>query len=161
MKQKVLDNLRIINLILIFFLILFIVRLLSGGKTSSTQVEEMAAKVTAVMDLTNMSEGDSQKVKQYYGLNVNDYDGVVLYCGTSNMDVQELLIVRMKDDSQADTVRDAMQKRVDTQTQSFEGYGVSQTKLLKDSVLDVQGNYAMLCINNNAKEADEAYRKSL
>ena len=77
------------------------------------------------------------------------------------MDVDEILIVRMKDSAQENALKDAMQTRIDTQTQSFEGYGVNQTKLLKDAVIDVKGNYALLVVNEKAAEADEAFRKSL
>lgn len=161
MREKIGDNLRIINFILIALLIVFIAHLLSGGKTSSTPIETVNAKVTAAADLTNMTQADSQKLKKYYGLNANDYEGVTLYLGNSNMDVEEILIVRMKDSSQGNALKDAMRKRIDTQTQSFEGYGVSQTKLLKDSVIDVQGNYALLVVNGKAAEVDEAFRKSL
>jgi len=161
MREKIGNNLKVVNFVLIALLIVFIARLLSGGKASSTPIETVTAEVTSAADLTNLTQADSQKLKKYYGLNANDYDGVTFYLGNSNMDVDEILIVRMKDTSQENTLKDAMQKRIDTQTQSFEGYGVSQTKLLRDSVMDVQGNYALLIVNGKAAEADEAFRKSL
>lgn len=161
MREKIGDNLKVVNFILIALLIVFIAHLLSGGKTSSTPVETVAAKVTAAADLTNVTQADSQKLKKYYGLNANDYEGVAFYLGNSNMDVDEILIVRMKDSAQENALKDAMQTRIDTQTQSFEGYGVNQTKLLKDAVIDVKGNYALLVVNEKAAEADEAFRKSL
>lgn len=161
MREKIEDNLKVVNFILIALLIVFIAHLLSGGKTSSTPVETVAEKVTAAADLTNVTQADSQKLKKYYGLNANDYEGVAFYLGNSNMDVDEILIVRMKDSAQENALKDAMQTRIDTQTQSFEGYGVNQTKLLKDAVIDVKGNYALLVVNEKAAEADEAFRKSL
>jgi uncharacterized protein YpmB len=161
MREKIEDNLKVVNFILIALLIVFIAHLLSGGKTSSTPVETVAEKVTAAADLTNVTQADSQKLKKYYGLNANDYEGVAFYLVNSNMDVDEILIVRMKDSAQENALKDAMQTRIDTQTQSFEGYGVNQTKLLKDAVIDVKGNYALLVVNEKAAEADEAFRKSL
>ena len=161
MRTKIEDNLRLINFILIFLLIVFIAKLLVGGKTSDTPIDQVTKQVTASIDLTNMTQADNQKLKKFYGLNAGDYEGVSLSVGASNMDVEELLIVRMKDQKQADQVKEAMQKRIDTQTQNFAGYGVDQIGLLNDSVIDVQGNYAMLCVNAKAAEADEAFRKSL
>jgi hypothetical protein len=160
-RASFLDRWKIINFILIGLLLVFIVRLLNGDAASSASVEEVAAKVTAAASMDNMRQADSQNLKKYYQLSASDYDGVAFYLGNSNMDVEEILIVRMKDTSQADALRQAMEKRVSTQKQSFEGYGVSQTKLLEDSVLDIRGNYALLVINEKAQAADAAFRKSL
>ena len=56
---------------------------------------------------------------------------------------------------------EAAQKRLDTQKESFEGYGVEQTKLLNDAVLENKGDYVILIVSEKAQAGDEAFKKSL
>ena len=77
------------------------------------------------------------------------------------MKVEEVLIVKLRDVSQADGVETAVRERVDTQLQSFEGYGPEQCKLLNDHVLDTEGNYILFIVNQKAQAADQAFQKSL
>ena len=77
------------------------------------------------------------------------------------MKVEEVLVVKLKDVSQADAIESAVQSRVDTQLQSFEGYGPEQCKLLDDHVLDIQGNYVLFVVNGEAQAADKAFQNSL
>lgn len=161
MKERIQDNLIVINVALIGALLVFVVMLMGGARTSNASIEDVAQKVTDVLDLTGMSSSDTRTLRRFYGLNPADYEGVVLYTGNSNMEAQELLIIKMGDRGQASAVSEAMQQRVERQLQSFEGYGAEQTKLLQDSIIDVQGNYAMLAVNALADKADQAFRDSL
>ena len=77
------------------------------------------------------------------------------------MGVKELLIVRLEDDSQADVVETAAQKRLDTQKKSFEGYGAAQTKLISSAVLESRGDYVLMAVTGKADAVQTAYRKSL
>ena len=77
------------------------------------------------------------------------------------MDAEELLIVKLKDTSQAEAVETAINKRLETQKNSFEGYGIEQYDLLEKHVLDVQGNYILYVVHTDAAKADQAFRDSL
>ena len=57
--------------------------------------------------------------KRLYGLNANDFADVRLYVGESNMDVEELLIVKLKDTSQSESIQSAVTARVEKQLKSF------------------------------------------
>ena len=99
--------------------------------------------------------------KRLYGLNVNDYEGVVLYISDSNMGAEELLIVKLADTSQAEAVESAVQTRIENQENSFEGYGVEQYQLLQEHVLDVEGNYVFFMVHKEAQKAQKAFLNNL
>ena len=151
----------IVKYILLLILVVFIISLQSGGKISSASMEKVSQAVTESVDMEKLSVADNRVVKRYYGINANDYDSVSLYVSGSNMEVEEILIVKLKDVSQADTVESAVQARVDRQLESFEGYGPEQCSLLNAHVLDVQGNYILFIVHTDAAAADKAFRKSL
>lgn len=161
LRERVEDNLVFVNLALVVALLVFAAVLLVGTWDSRASIDDVAARVTEAMDLTGMSSADGRTLRRLYGLNAADYQGVVLYTGDSNMDAQELLIIKLDGKGQADAVSLAMKDRVDRQLQSFQGYGADQTKLLQGSIIDARGNYAMLVVNAQAAQADQAFRDSL
>lgn len=139
----------------------FIVFLQTGEQDSNASLETVADNVTKSIDLTSMEESTNRMFKRFYGLNANDYEGVTLYAPVTNMDAEELLIIKLKDSSQAETVTKAVQTRLKAQKSSFEGYGVEQFDLLENHVLDVQGNFILYIVHPNADKADLAFRDIL
>jgi hypothetical protein len=109
-----------------------------SGRSSNTSITMMRDKVTEAADLTKMQEGDNQMIRRLYGLDVSQYEGIVLYYPVTNMGAEELLLVKMNDKSQQEEVRAAIEKRLETQKKSFAGYGVEQTAMLEKSVIDIR-----------------------
>ncbi len=146
---------------MLMLLVVFIVALLGADKTSETKIETVEKAVEKEVPLTGMHSVQSQMVKRLYGLNVNDYEGVVLYISDSNMGAEELLIVKLEDTSQAEAVESAVQTRIENQENSFEGYGVEQYQLLQEHVLDVEGNYVFFMVHKEAQKAQKAFLNNL
>lgn len=147
--------------LLLILLLVFIINLLRGDKLSDADISDVADAVTSSVDMTGISAGDNRAVKRLYGINANDYEQVALYTSESTMAVEEILIVKLKDTSQAESVESAVDARVDSQLQSFEGYGPEQCSLLDAHVLDVQGNYILFVVHGEAQAADKAFQNSL
>lgn len=160
MKRRRIDIINILKYGMVIVIIAYVAVLLArqGGDAPMKTVEE---NVITAMGMEGMSRAGTQELKRYYGLNDNDFEEVVLCIPDDVMGVNELLIVRLKDDSQAEAVMEAAQKRLDTQTESFEGYGAEQTKLLKSAVLDKRGSYVFMAVGKNAEKACRALKKSL
>lgn len=150
----------VIKYILILFLLAFIVSLLSNGEISDADIKDVSKQVVKAYGAKGLSAADNRMVKRLYGINANDYEGVTLYVSDSNMKVEELLIVKLKDVSQSEAVEAAIEGRLDKQLESFEGYGVEQSKLLKDHVLDVKGNYILYVVDKKAKRRIKLFRKA-
>lgn len=142
--------------LLIFFIVFQV-----GNKSSNASLESVSENVVGTLDLEGMQESNNRMFQKFYGLDAEDYEGVTLYSPASNMDAQELLIVKLKDTSQAEAVTEAINSRLETQMNSFEGYGIEQYAMLEDHVLDVQGNLILYVVHPNAGSADEAFRNSL
>ncbi|MCI8939531.1 MAG: DUF4358 domain-containing protein [Dorea sp.] len=150
-----------VKYVLIILLFIFIAGLLSSGEISDAKLENVTEKVVKEVGTEKLSAADNRMVKRLFGINANDYEGVSLYVAGSNMEVEELLIVKLKDTVQSESVEAAIQGRLERQLESFEGYGPEQCKLLNDHVLDVKGNYILYVVDKKAKAADQAFQKSL
>ena len=139
---------------LVILLVLF-----GGNSVSGADPREVAEAVTSAIDMENMQLADNQMVKRFYGLDPADYEGCILYYPNTNMMAEEVLIVKLKDISQQQTVSDAIEARLQTQKNTFEGYGVEQYDLLTNhAVVELRGNYVLFVVSDHAEAARKAFR---
>ena len=130
-----------------------------GGDTvSNADPADVEAAVLAEIDMTNMLQGDNKMIKRFYGLDPAAFDACILYYPTTNMMAEELLIVKLSDVSQQETVRKAVEARIATQKNTFEGYGVEQFEMLSNNaVVEVRGNYVLFVVNAASAAAQKAF----
>lgn len=146
---------------LVVCLFVFVIADVWSDSTSSAEIGYVASQVAGAAGTEVEKAAEDRMVKRFYGLNPKDYEGVVLFVPADNMDVHEVLVVKLKEESQAEQVKAAIQKRLDTQLKSFEGYGAEQVALLKDHVLEVRGNYIFYMVGEKAADAQKVFLKSL
>ena len=161
MNKQNISILTILRIIMVAALLIFMIVLQVGNRSSNASLESVSQEVLGAADQEGMQESNNRMFQKFYGLDADDYEGVTLYSPVSNMDAQELLIIKLKDTSQAEAVTEAINARLETQMNSFEGYGIEQYAMLEDHVLDVQGNFILYVVNPNAQAADKAFRSSL
>lgn len=108
-----------------------------------------------------MDESSTKGLKRYYGLNSKEFDSVVLYIPKSSMEVNEMLIVKVKDKSQIDILESAIDNRVNSQLKNFNGYGPKQCALVNNYELKVKDKYVFFAISENAEQLKEAFKKAI
>lgn len=160
MKNRKIDLIDISKYAMVLVIFVYVVILIIG-QGGDAPMEKVQKNVLKAVKTKGMREAGTQDFKRYYGLNANDYEDVALYLPNDVMGAEELLLVRVKDDSQIEAVSQAAQKRLDTQTESFEGYGAEQTKLLKSAILESRGSYVFLAVGKDADKAYTVFKKSL
>ena len=119
---------------------------------------------TAVVDAAddkNMTLAGTQEIKRFYGINPKDYEDITLYYTNETMGVNELLLVKTKDENEAEAVEKAAEQRKKTQLDNFEGYGAEQVKLLDASIIKTKGTYVLFVISPKAETVEKAFTKSL
>lgn len=131
------------------------------NRQSSASFDSVRSAVLQTLDLADMQEADAQMVRRLYGFAPSEVDGCLLYYPSTNMGARELLIVKLSDLSQQKSVSDAIQARKQTQMKSFEGYGIEQYDLLSNSIVEVQGNYILFVVHEDAAAAAQAFLKAL
>ena len=150
-----------IKIALVLGWLIFIIFDLRDDPTSDAKIENVAKAAFEASGLQDVEQAANRIVKRFYGLDPQDYAGVVLYAPKDNMDVNEILIVKLASTEQAGTVEKAITERLETQQKSFAGYGAEQTKLLKDHVLQIKGNYILYAVGENASKIQAAFLNSL
>ncbi len=146
---------------MVIALIAYVVFLISREGNNTASVDTIEKNITKAVSVKGMKKGTTQDLKKYYGLNANDYDGTMLYIPDDVMSVNEILVIKVKDESQVEAVEAAVEGRLATQKKSFEGYGVEQTKLLKSAIEESKGYYVLLAVSKEADRIDTAFKKSI
>ena len=133
-----------------------------SNKISSADPAEVEAAVVAELDMSAMVKADNQMVKRLYGLDPASFESCVLYYPNTNMMAEELLILKLSDTAQQQTVRSAIEARVETQKTTFDGYGVEQYALLTENcIIDIRGNFVLFVVNADCDAAQKAFAGAL
>jgi len=142
--------------------VISLIWMFGGNTVSNADPMEVAEAVVETIDMENMLEADNQLIKRFYGLDPASFEGCILYYPTTNMMAEEILIVKLKDMSQQEQVRAAIEQRIETQKNTFEGYGVEQFELLtNNAVVEIRGNFVLFVVNANSAEAQKAFLKAI
>ena len=150
----------VLKVICLAALVFFLYTKMSGSRLSTVTFADMQSAVTGAADMATMQEADNQMIKRLYGLDPSLYDGVCLYYPLTNMGAEELFLLKLKDISQQDEVRSAIEGRLATQKKSFEGYGIEQSAMLNRSVYEVRGNYAIFVSADDTAPMKNAFDRT-
>ncbi len=131
------------------------------GSARNPDFAVLKANVEAELDLSCMRQGDEQLLRRLYGLNGGELKHWVLYTARDNMDVEELLLVEAAEEGQVSQIRQAAEKRAETQKNNFEGYGPEQLKLIEKYVLWESDPYLLFVISENAEAVKSGFVKGL
>lgn len=131
------------------------------GVNNDQSVDQIETEMKQEVKFDKMKKGDSKSLKRFYKLNANDYDGVILYTPQSTMDVNEVLMVKVKDESQIQSLEDSIDSRVNYQLESFSGYGPEQCALVDNYELKSKGNFVFFAISENAQQIKESFLDSI
>ena len=142
--------------------LVLLISMFGGNTASSAEAADVAAAVVETIDMTNMVLAENQMIKRLYGLDPASFESCILYYPTTNMMAEELLIIKLADMGQQEQVRSAIEARLATQKNTFEGYGVEQFEMLSNNaVIEVRGNYILFVVNGNSAAALDAFLDAL
>jgi len=158
MRKRVI--LIISRILLVALLAAFVVVLVTKEKDSTTPIETMAQAVTEGRDLSGLEEGSNRLFKKYYKLDAGDYDGIYYMRPKSNMNAEEILIIKLKNNDQKDAVLNAVNEWSEAKKSTFEGYAPEQYDLAADCVIKAKGNYVIYIVHKDAAQMDAEFEKA-
>ena len=151
----------IVRWIALGLLIVLVASRFTGSRVSSTPFETVAQAVKDAAELSTMNEGDNQKVRRFFGLAPENYDGILYYTPKSGLDSEEILLVKLKSLDQRETVEKAMEERKNSQANAFEGYAPDEQKMYENAVIEVRGNYLLFVSAADPGPVREAFLTTL
>lgn len=161
--MKLINNkYRIIEMILAVLLIGFIIFLfISNSGGTDKRVKEISAPVLQAADTSGWSKKTAADAAKVFGFDTEKEEGILYYANDNIMDVSELLIVKVKNEEDAQAFKAAIEQRVTNQQNLFKNYAPDQYSLLKESIIEVSGNTIFYCTSKDADTLYEAFKKAL
>ena len=77
------------------------------------------------------------------------------------MDVRELLVIRLKDEAQAEPLVEVIKKRIEDKITLFNGYAPEEEALLGSYVLESSRGFVMFAVCANADKVLEEFKGAL
>ena len=143
-------KLRQIIFIIIFISILLVIPFLIKDKKVDIdeikKVFEEYAKEDIVVEI------DSSTIYNNYNINTNSLEGYISYGPITYMNVQELTVFKEEDKDKRIEIKNEINEYINKKILTFGGYGEAQVELLKNSVVEIKGDYVFCIILDNSDE---------
>ena len=130
----------------------FIALLLRQPRAVEADLSALKAAFAAEGLTADMQEGTDRLLKRNFDLLPGAYEEVLYLAPVNFMDVGEVLVVRTSDASAQETVREAVEKRLQSQKNIFENYGTDQFSLLQAAQIYQNEKYICYAAGPHADE---------
>lgn len=147
--------------ILVVLLLAYMVSLLWYTSGSTKPFETVAQTVENSLHTDNLTKQDGQALKRYYGLNSADYKGILFYSSESAISAEEVLMIEVKSEAQVQTIRAAIETRLESRKADFAEYAPKQAMMIEQAVILVRGKYVFVAVSPDAQEYAAVFTKSL
>lgn len=144
--------------ILIICMTIFVTGLFQGCsflQTKNPDVSEIVANIKKANDLSQMQESNKTKVRRLYSINTNTLDQFAFYAPKTNMQANELLILKVKDQDDIDGIQENIENRIEKQANNFQNYSPDQYSILENYSLQIKGKYVILVVSEDVDEIVE------
>ncbi|WP_294403148.1 DUF4358 domain-containing protein [uncultured Clostridium sp.] len=121
-----------------------------------SQIQEAISEMT---DLSIMNEDDGTDLRKFYNINKYDLEEVIYYSPKSNMEANEILIIKPKNENDIKSIEEKINSRVEKQSDSFKNYDMEQYEILSHHVLEEKSGYIILIISDDSKAIEQSINK--
>lgn len=129
----------------------------SESETASCSAAELGKKIVeSGIAFPELVEVNEENFQLRYALTGEDYDEFCVYWAGSGADADEVCIIRAKD-GKTDTVKRAVQARLDAQKTAYQDYVPAQYDRLCQTQVTVRGDYVFWVVSADNQKALEVF----
>ena len=140
-------------LLILAALAVFIGLRLKQPKATEADLSALEAELKAAGLTKGTASGTEAMLKRNFDLLPSSWSEVLYFMPDNFMNVDEILLIRLPDGSSAESVRRAMEKRLETMKNTFENYGTDQFSLMQKAQIYANGPYVCYTAGHCAEEA--------
>ncbi|WP_098745438.1 DUF4358 domain-containing protein [Paenibacillus sp. EZ-K15] len=136
---------------------------LSGcaGKDEKTSeqlsVTEIGESIGQAVSLKEMKKQDLNKLQKLYKMDTDSVDDFILYTSTSNVKADELAVIKLKDERQAESVKENIEQRIEAQKMKFKDYRPDEYFLVDHHVLKTKGPFVFFAVSKDAESMERTF----
>lgn len=150
-------SIRFREMLVLCCLMVFIVFVSTRDNYIDVSMEDIKSAVSEAADFSGMEEFGNSQLKKDFGINANDYEGVIYYGHQSVMDCEKVLIIKLSDSSQGKDLAKSVKEIRTADMDMFRSYAPDQYKLLDECVIEQKGNYFIYVVSDNARAVEKAF----
>lgn len=110
-------------------------------------------------DLSVMNHDDGTNLKKFYNIKEYELEDFLYYSPKSNMDANEILIIKPKFERDIKAIKDKINSRIKKQSDSFQNYNKEQYEILNNHILEEKSGYIILIVSNDSKKIRQSINK--
>ena len=146
-KRNKYRNYYLIEIAIIIALFIGLYPVLSVKTADMAKIKSDLEK-TINLDYVNV--GDEKTLKNLYYINKNDIEDFISYAPKSNMEVEEILVLKTKESTDISEIKSKINKRLQKQGESFKNYRPEKYNIIENAVLEEEGQYLIFIVSENA-----------
>lgn len=131
------------------------------GAAGNLAAADVGERIRQSANLEGMEQRDMNKLQKLYHISSEEIADFVFYTASSNVKADELLVVRLKDEAQADRVTAKIEERIAAQSAKFKDYRPEQYYLLEKRVLKTKGSFILFAVSAEADQMERAFDETL
>jgi len=113
------------------------------------KVSSIVGNIKNSTDLSLLNECDKSKLRKLYNINAGDLEEFRLYAPKTNMDANQILILKVKDQNQIEAIKENLENQISRQAASFKDYRPDQYDLIENYSLKAKGKYLFLVVSKD------------
>lgn len=152
---------RVFVVLSVVLMIVFVVLLVRQNFQSPKTAAEVYSSVSKSIKTDKLKEKKKSELKNTFGLSADDFDSFEFYATDSVMEVEKILVLKVKDMSQTEDVVNTLSNWAEDQIQLFAGYAEEQAELLKDYVLESRGGIIFFAVTDDSGAAISAFQSAV
>jgi len=145
--------------ILIATVLITFIALYQVLKVKDADMDSLRKNLSQVIDDEQMDKGDSSKLRKLYYISKNEIEDFILYAPKSNMDANEVLVLKGKSEEVIQQLKVKVEGRIKKQSDSFNSYRPEEYDIISNRVLDIKGKYLILIISRDSATIEAAINK--
>lgn len=145
--------------ILIATVLITFIALYQVLKVKDADMDSLRKNLSQVIDDKQMDIGDNSKLRKLYYISKNEVEDFILYAPKSNMDANEVLVLKGKSEEVIQQLKVKVEGRIKKQSDSFNSYRPEEYDIISNRVLDIKGKYLILIISKDSATIEAAINK--
>ena len=147
--------------LIIVLMCIFLYFTFSKPQASSKDFTTVQNGMLNNIDLSTMELKDNISIKRFLNLDPEMFENIIYYKSQDALNADEIVLVQFKSIDDAKIFEEKMEARIDEQRNIFSGYAPEQEDKLKNSIIDVQMNYACMVVSQDVKTIHDQFLRSL
>ncbi|AWX56453.1 MULTISPECIES: DUF4358 domain-containing protein [Brevibacillus] len=132
-----------------------------GGTSEELSAAKVGERIQQTVSFQDMKQRDLEKLQKLYQIEAEKVENFILYTASSNVKADELAVIKVKDASDTDNVKEKIQQRIEAQTIKFKDYRPEEYFLIEKHVLKTKGQFVLFAVSKEVDQIESVFDEAL